>query len=555
MHCTPGLPNRQSRSVPAGPRGRGAAASSWLIAVVVLALQLPSLAVHAEPRVVLVGVDGASWNAIDPLLRDGRMPRLAALLAEGVHADLATVEPVISPVVWSSVATGRAPAAHGVLNFYADARTVAVPTVFERMAAQGLRVGVYDWLVSWPPQSLPGGFVIPGWLRRDERVHPTDVFARAGVAPYVYSNRDLSSRRAYFEASLAEAAEKPVRWRALTGSFELDAGALTFYLIDALSHRFWADTYPEGFDPEDLAGRGLEPEFQGAVVRGYRALDVALGEIADSLPEGATMLIASDHGFEAHDGFQRRWSFHWEAELAHAGLVPGREAFVLAGQFGFPVVRVEAGAFAPQEALLQRLVDFYQGASNEAGAALFNVVTLDAAPRPEGAERSFLERARQWAYRKLADWLFSARFEGDAHAYLVLIPEDEAWEAAWPDGAIQLGTRRVPATEVVYGDGFTGNHHPTGVFVAAGGAIRPVAERQSLSVLDVAPLFLHLAGAGLPDDLEGELREDWLAPDWHARHPLRRLRAEEIPRLARPTGPALGDEVLKERLRSMGYID
>ncbi len=530
---------------------------AWSFLPVLLAASFASAwPAAAAPRVLLIGVDGASWNAIDPLLAEGRLPELAKLMRRGLHADLDTVEPVISPVVWSSLATGRAPEVHGVGNFFVDSRSLRVPTLFERLAAQGLRVGSYDWLVSWPAQALPGGFVIPGWLRRDETVHPHDAFERAGTSRYAYSNQGIRSREGYHASSFREAREKPARWNALSKAFELDAGAVSFYLIDALSHRFWADSYPEGFDPADLAGRGLEPEFAGTVQRGYEALDAAIGEIVAALPADAAVILASDHGFQAHDGFQRRWSFDFESLLIKAGLDPGPGRFQIVGEFGFPVVQVAAGDFDTQDALLDRLVAFYAGLRTGPGEPVFNVVALDQVERPAGKERSWFERARQWFYRQAAWWLFGTQFEGEAHAFLVMLPNGDALEAAWPEGTLQVeGGGTHPVRKVVYGDGFTGDHDPTGVFIAAGPAFRPQRERQRLSVLDITPLAIHLAGGAIPDDLEGTLPESWLEPAWLAARPIRVVPADSIERLPPPTGPAVDDAVLRERLRSMGYID
>src|SRR5690349_18192034 len=91
-----------------------------IVSTIVVLLRRNTLPVGpVSPRVVLIGLDGASWNILDPLLAAGRLPHLDALLRRGVTADMQTVEPLDSPEEWTSIGTGRSPAAHGVTNFYA----------------------------------------------------------------------------------------------------------------------------------------------------------------------------------------------------------------------------------------------------------------------------------------------------------------------------------------------------------------------------------------------------------------------------------------------------
>jgi len=512
----------------------------------------------AEPRVILIGMDGLSWSVIDPLLAEGRMPQLAGLMQRGVSAELETVEPVISPTVWSSIATGLPPEQHGVSDFLKDHRSLKAATIFERLAVQGLRVGTYEYLVTWPPRPLPNGFVIPAWLRRDETTVPADALERAAAAAgagYRYGNKGLTSRAAYAAASERELKLKAGQWNALAQAFDLQAGSVTFYAADAMSHRFWADSFPEDFD----SGDAPEPEaaYAGLVQRTYRGLDRALGEIVAASPD-ASILIVSDHGFQARDGgVERIWTGNAELPLARAGLVPGRDAFRLEGQFAFTILRVESGPFAARDALLDRLAAFFRSAENADGEALFSVETLDMVERPAGATRSWLERLRQWGLRQLMRLLFSVRLDPDAHAYLLMRPNHDALEAAWPDGRIRIGGGEMPISDLLSADGFTGGHDPTAVFVAAGGPIRAVAGRQQLSVLDVAPLFAYLAGGAIPDDMHGRLPEEWIEPKALQALPPRFVPAANLPRLPDPVAPR-GPEAeadLIERLRSMGYVD
>jgi len=129
------------------------------------------------------------------------------------------------------------------------------------------------------------------------------------------------------------------------------------------------------------------------------------------------------------------------------------------------------------------------------------------------------------------------------------------WEDVWPDGNVRIGDRTVAARDVAYGEGFTGAHDPTAVFVAAGGGLRQLPGRQVFSVLEVAALYAWLAGGAIPDDLEGPLRVDWIEAEALVARPPKQLPAASFERLPRPEAPASSDAEVMERLRSMGYVE
>ncbi|HEV8377089.1 MAG TPA: alkaline phosphatase family protein, partial [Candidatus Polarisedimenticolia bacterium] len=80
-------------------------------------------------KLLLIGLDGADWRIIDPLIRSGKLPTLARLIRKGARARLKSVEPILSPVAWTSAATGFLPSEHGVLDFLVQDRRTgkAVP--------------------------------------------------------------------------------------------------------------------------------------------------------------------------------------------------------------------------------------------------------------------------------------------------------------------------------------------------------------------------------------------------------------------------------------------
>ena len=76
------------------------------------------LRVEGSPRrVLLIGWDAADWQMINPLVARGEMPTLSGMVGRGVWGNLASMQPMLSPMLWNSIATGKRPDQHGVLGF------------------------------------------------------------------------------------------------------------------------------------------------------------------------------------------------------------------------------------------------------------------------------------------------------------------------------------------------------------------------------------------------------------------------------------------------------
>ena len=100
-------------------------------------------------RTVVIGLDGTSWNVLDPLLATGELPNLQALRDEGAHGILESTIPFYTGPAWASFATGSSPAAHGVYDFRmmregdaitpASAADLRKKTYYEILAEEGVR--------------------------------------------------------------------------------------------------------------------------------------------------------------------------------------------------------------------------------------------------------------------------------------------------------------------------------------------------------------------------------------------------------------------------------
>ncbi len=75
-------------------------------------------------RLLIIALDGASWTVIDPLLKEGHLPNLSHLIGRGTRCVSTAIEPVLSPIVWTSLASGKRPEKHGVTHFFHTAKNV-----------------------------------------------------------------------------------------------------------------------------------------------------------------------------------------------------------------------------------------------------------------------------------------------------------------------------------------------------------------------------------------------------------------------------------------------
>src|SRR2546423_12739725 len=108
-----------------------------------------------DPKVVIIGLDAATWTLIRPWMAEGGMPNLAKLMKEGVSGSLRSILPPITPPAWTSFMTGKNPGKHGVFHFietapesyamnYANGGLPRSPTVLERINPARFSLGTIE---------------------------------------------------------------------------------------------------------------------------------------------------------------------------------------------------------------------------------------------------------------------------------------------------------------------------------------------------------------------------------------------------------------------------
>ena len=185
-----------------------------------VAVRLAALRARLSPppqRVLVLGWDGADWELLEPLARRGVMPTLGQLMARGTWGKLRSITPLLSPIIWTTIATGEPPEVHGVLDFLeVDSETGAkvpvtgrkrrVPALWNIASGVGLSVAVSGWWASWPAE------VVNGVLVSDRLFFLlSDAVAEAPPGTVVFPPEREAGFRELAQRAQAETDERAVR--------------------------------------------------------------------------------------------------------------------------------------------------------------------------------------------------------------------------------------------------------------------------------------------------------------------------------------------------------
>ncbi len=335
------------------PDGRRLASARIGATLVVLAVALVTCRAERDSasrphgtRLLVVALDGLDSKVVDRLLAEGRLPTFRALIEQGSRAEIAVAAPVLSPVIWTTVATGRPLEEHGIRDWTIDDRPVAstdrrVPAFWNLYPWLGLRSAAVGWLATWPAETGSGVVV-------SDRTHLHDVdelvappaevawqrFVEPRVAPQHLNDftslpwRPQDERLP--EADPRHSLQYLLRFRLLEirerDRFYVDTAVdllehqrfdlAVVYLrgADFVGHGFWKYWDPRPF--EEL-GHVVEPalvEALGQVVpRYYDYLDRLLARLLVAAGRRADVIVLSDHGFQA---FTRKRLGTWARVLS-----------------------------------------------------------------------------------------------------------------------------------------------------------------------------------------------------------------------------------------------
>ena len=272
-------------------------------------------------RVAIFAIDGADWELISELSNDGRIPNLRALAQGGTTASLQTIQPTVSPLVWTTIATGLTPDRHGVIDFFdrtskkpVDATTRRAPALWEISEAFGRKAVAVNWWTGWParggvtfdaPVTMHEEAVYPASLT--QRISQLDVSASTIGSPQVRRFLNITDAE-YNTAVNSGNASDPVNVfrNVLAKTWTDHRVAIDLYQqqepllmmvnyegTDAVNHLFspYHPPYREGISQTEFR------KYWPVVANYYSEVDRLIGEWMNVLSDDTTVIVVSAHGY------------------------------------------------------------------------------------------------------------------------------------------------------------------------------------------------------------------------------------------------------------------
>lgn len=481
----------------------GRLSRSVLLSLVAVGLGLAAADCARKPpsRLVVIGLDGASWDLLEPWIQAGDLPNLKAFRDGSSWGTMMSVVPYLSPTAWTSAVTGVNPGRHGIFDFQRrlpgqpaivteTAKSRRSPPIWNLLRGSGKTAAMINIPMTDPPDEVDG-VMVAGFPHLDQEgyAYPPELEARCKAMGYVLDEMEMRLPDGEEEALLAHyRAGREKRWelaKQLYAEKEYDLFWVVFTGVDRVQHLYWVFDDPKNpkYDPAKAA------RFSGTMRKYWMEQDKVLGELFAAIRPGTTVLILSDHGF----GPIRR-------EL-----------------------RVGNWLRSPDS-----------GFSSEQASDIFALDASDAARlyvrtpgRDPGGARSPAE-VRAMRDRLSAALLSTRDPETGEKPVETVWPSEQVFVGkyaekgpdltALPSNGYYLALGDLPAGFKLPGYGplsstLSGWHHMEGIFLVRGPkAAPPGRATQVYNLLDVAPTCMYLLGRPLPQDFDGKIMETVLSP-------------------------------------------
>ncbi|MEO6810380.1 MAG: alkaline phosphatase family protein [Isosphaeraceae bacterium] len=555
-------------------------------------------------KAFVLGLDGATWDILTPLIEAGALPVLARLKAQGASGSLRSVFPPLSPVAWTGMMTGKNSGKHGVFEFLEyghdplggrvnSSRAIKSDLVWEVAGRHGKQTVAGGVPMSYPPRPSPGFFLGDFLSPADAPDFTSD--------PAIMAELEQALGEPYrpWSTAVHDGGHEAEALSELTGFLEHHLKAVRFLMdrcpwdlfvfdlmaTDRIQHELW-----HAWDPTHRVARGRDlSSIRAGFIDFWKKLDDGIGAIEAALPPETALILISDHGFGPIE-----WYVNFNVWLLEQGYIALDDSFYVRQKHWFyqrgvtpewfyrqmarlGLARNRVGRFrgkqmsgldrlADQAFLSKRHIDWSRTkaySQGNFGQIFINqqgrqpqgcVAPEDVRPLLDDLKARLLEIPNPETGAPLVDRIYEREeLYSGPHAHLApdltVVPGDWRYRTI---GLYDFTTHKVISPAF----GPTGDHRLDGVLIATGPPFRPGAHPEAASLLDIAPTVLHLLGVPVPSDMDGRVLSELLDPSFQP--PSADESSPPAPPIDSDAVPVAyseeEDAAIQQRLADLGYL-
>lgn len=552
-----------------------------------------------KKKVVVIGLDGATFDVIRPLVEKGRLPNLARIMEDGVHGELGSTIHPITPQAWTSFLTGKKAGKHGIFDFsrrkkdsydieFVNASVRKAESIFAILSRAGKKVGAIGIPFTFPPEKV-NGFMLSGMDSPGED-------ARAFYPEPLYDEikRKFGHYHIHLASPVGRRIDQAKFWKDIKTEDE-NRTKISRYLMK----RYPCDLFMTVYNNTDrVAHQHLSEEVfkkiqQGSVVededllvKTYENTDAHVGALLSEMDEGTSVIIMSDHGsgpirrvFFLNRWLEENGFLAYRKEKQDPVKSAVRQARFLAKRFlprsAKNFIEARFGGVRDKVESMLSFSDIEWEKTKAYGFGMYGNIYVNLKGRePKGV----VEPGRQ--YEDLCDQIIeklNSLTDPDTGEKIVekVYRREDLYDGShvedapdlligWKDYAYYTSVTLGKEKGEIFGPHMNidcseykhvGTHRLNGVFMAMGGKIKTGSEISDAGICDVAPTILYMLGEAIPDDMDGRVLTEIFEEEFCRDNP---------PRYGRSGQVATADEVVAysdeesrkvaERLKGLGYL-
>lgn len=564
-----------------------------------------------QNKVLVLGLDGATFDLIRPWAVKGKLPNFAKLMRNGASGELASPFPFVTPTCLASFMTGKKPGKHGIIDFrirkrdgynwtIVNSNNIDGETLWTLLADAGLKVGAVHVPLMYPPIKVDGFVVSSYILSPSTSTYPANLKeelareingyerARNNVIMYVKGLEDDYLKLIH---DITEKEAEATLY--LLEKYAWDFFMTYFYWGDQLQHNFWGL-----MDPKHPAHNpNGDDKYRTAILEYYQKLDDIIGKILARVPANTTVIVMSDHGFgplykEVHinhwlrdlgllklkrdmkHNLTRNWFSKFGLAREHIPKLLGSRSLKIVYKIVPRGLAKKVSGFIPTERPLVSEIDFEETQAYSVGYVGQIFINLQGRD-PNGTVKPGKE------YEDLRDYIIE-RLHGltdpENGEKLVenVLRKEEMYQGEHADLAPDILFMMKDMNYIVRGHcgGFEGFefgadpnmiiesspnmekawHRERGLFIVVSPETKEGVTIENVRIIDLMPTILHIMGVRVPSDLDGRVLTEIFKKDSRLAKRMPEYEAAEEHEKKEYHFEREEEERIKERLKTLGYI-